>query len=42
MAEESEFLTLPEAAELLRLGQRTLYRLARQGDLPAIKIGGQW
>jgi len=37
-----EFLSLPEVAELLRIGERTAYNLARKGELPAIKVGGQW
>ena len=37
-----EFLSLPEVAELLRIGERTAYQLARRGGLPAIKVGGQW
>lgn len=37
------FLTIPEVSVLLRLGQRTVYELCRQGRLGgAIKIGGQW
>ena len=37
------FLTVPEAAELLRLTDRTVYDLCRQAKLPgAAKIGGQW
>ena len=41
MAEE--FLTIPEVARLLRIGQRTTYELARKGKLGgAIKVGNQW
>ena len=37
------FLTISEVSVLLRLGQRTVYELCRQGRLGgAIKIGGQW
>lgn len=39
---EPEFMTLAEAAELLRIAERTCYDLARQGRLPAAKVGGQW
>lgn len=35
-------LTLPEAADFLRVSERTIYRLSQAGKLPAIKIGGQW
>ncbi len=37
------FLTIPEAARLLRVAERTVYTLARRGDLPgAVKVGNQW
>ncbi len=40
---EEEFLTIPEVATLLRIGQRTTYDLARRGKLGgAIKVGSQW
>jgi len=35
-------MTIPEVAAYLRVGETTIYRLARRGDLPAAKIGGQW
>jgi len=38
----AEFLTIPEVAKLLRVGERTAYGLARDGKLPAIKVGNQW
>lgn len=38
-----EYLTIPEAALLLRLGKRTTYELARTGRLPGTaKVAGQW
>ena len=37
-----EFLTVPEAAQLLRIGERTAYKLVRDGRLPAVKVGNQW
>lgn len=37
-----ELLTLREAAKKLRVAEVTLYRLARQGRVPAIKVGGAW
>lgn len=42
MSKPPEFMTLAEAAELLRIGERTCYDLARQRRLPAAKVGGQW
>ena len=39
----TEFLTIPEVARLLRVGQRTAYALARAGELAgAVKVGNQW
>ncbi|HEX9145196.1 MAG TPA: helix-turn-helix domain-containing protein [Candidatus Binatia bacterium] len=35
-------LTLSEAARLLQVSTRTLHRMIRSGDLPALKVGGQW
>ncbi len=37
-----EMLTLAEAAEILRIAERTAYDLARQRRIPAAKVGGQW
>ena len=38
----SNYLTIPEAAALLRVAERTLYTLCRQGKFPAMKVGNQW
>jgi excisionase family DNA binding protein len=35
-------LTLSEAAQLLQVSTRTLHRMIRSGNLPALKVGGQW
>lgn len=37
-----EILTLDEVAEFLKVGKRTLYRLASGGAIPAFKLGGSW
>ncbi len=37
-----EFLTVAEAAALLRIGERTAYKLVRDGRIPAVKVGNQW
>ena len=39
---ELSFLTLGEAARILRVSQRTLHRMIRQKRMPALKVGGQW
>ncbi len=37
------FLTISECAELLRLSERSVYGMARNGELPgAVKVGGKW
>jgi excisionase family DNA binding protein len=36
------WLTLEEAAEYLKMGRSTLYRLAREGRMPAHKRGRVW
>ena len=35
-------LTLSETAALLHVSTRTLQRMIRSGELPALKVGGQW
>ncbi|HWI07312.1 MAG TPA: helix-turn-helix domain-containing protein [Solirubrobacteraceae bacterium] len=38
---EAEFLTVSEAAALLRISRATAYRLVDAGELPAVRVGGQ-
>jgi excisionase family DNA binding protein len=40
--EASTFLTTEEVLKYLRVKSRTLYRLIRSGDLPAVRVGRQW
>lgn len=35
-------LTLPEVAVLLKVAEKTVYTMARQGQIPAFKVRGQW
>ena len=35
-------LTLNEAADLLHVSTRTLQRMIHSGEMPALKVGGQW
>jgi excisionase family DNA binding protein len=35
-------MTLRELADYLRVSMRTAYQLAYDGDVPAVKVGGQW
>jgi excisionase family DNA binding protein len=40
--ESVKLLTLAEAAEVLHVSTRTVQRMIRARDLPALKVGGQW
>jgi excisionase family DNA binding protein len=42
MPNSLEILTLQQAAEYLNVHPNTVYRLARNGKLPAFKIGTDW
>lgn len=45
MFAESELptiLTVREVAGYLRMHEMTIYRMARQGDIPAYKVGNRW
>jgi excisionase family DNA binding protein len=35
-------LTITQVAEYLNIRELTVYKLAREGGLPAFKVGGQW
>ena len=37
-----DVITVAEVAEYLKLNERTVYRLAQEGKVPAAKIAGQW
>jgi len=39
---EREILTVKQVAEYLQMNEHTIYRLARSGQIPSIKIAGQW
>ena len=36
------FLTTEEVMAILRVNTRTIYRLIRAGDIPAVRVGRQW
>ena len=42
MNSQDEILTSEEASELLKVSNKTVLRLARDGELPAQKIGRAW
>ena len=35
-------MDIKEVSNYLKIKEQTVYRLAQQGKIPAIKIGGQW
>jgi len=37
-----EVLTMKEVAALLKIGEKTAYTMAQQGELPGFKVRGQW
>lgn len=37
-----DMMTISEVAEYLKLHELTVRRLAREGELPAFKVGRQW
>jgi excisionase family DNA binding protein len=38
----AEIFTLDEVAAYLKVGKRTVYRLAAAKKIPAFKVGGTW
>jgi excisionase family DNA binding protein len=42
LANVDQILTVWEVAELLRITRQTVYRLAREGKIPAFRIGTDW
>lgn len=36
------FLTVDEVAEMLRINKSTVYRMAKEGRIPATRVGRQW
>lgn len=39
---QTKRLTVIEAAEYLKMGRSTVYKLAQEGKLPTHKVGRQW
>jgi len=37
-----EIMTVKQVAEYLQMDEHTIYKLARSGQIPSIKIAGQW
>lgn len=39
---QSNVMTVSEVADYLRLNQMTVYKLAQEGKIPAVKVGRVW
>lgn len=39
---DDTILTIKEVAAYLKVNERTVYRLAASGNIPAFKVGGSW
>lgn len=39
---ETDVITIKELAAYLKMAEKTLYRLAAEGDIPGFKVGGSW
>lgn len=37
-----QILTVRDVAELLKINEKTVYRLASEGRVPGFKVGGSW
>lgn len=42
MNKKSELVTIKEVAEFLKVAEKTIYRMAAEGKIPAYKVGGSW
>jgi len=42
MENESDVLTIEDAAQLLRIPRSSVYKLAQEGKIPAQKVGRHW
>jgi len=41
-SERQTIMTVREVANYLRMHEMTIYRMARQGEIPAYKVGNRW
>lgn len=39
---KDDILTIREVAKMLKLTEKTAYRLVSEGEIPGFKIGGSW
>jgi excisionase family DNA binding protein len=40
--DSSEIMKIPEVAEFLKVSESTVYKLVKDGELPAKRVRGQW
>jgi excisionase family DNA binding protein len=40
--QNEEMLKIKDVAALLKIGEKTVYSMAKSGELPAFKVRGQW
>jgi len=40
--EEKEIMTVKQVSEYLQMDEHTVYKLARSGQIPSLKMAGQW
>lgn len=40
--DDSSAMTVREVASYLNVDEKTIYRLAKRGDLPGFKVAGTW
>ena len=39
---EKEIMTVKQVAKYLQMSEHTIYKIARSGKIPSLKIAGQW
>jgi excisionase family DNA binding protein len=42
MGTKDELITIKDVAEFLQIAEKTIYRMAADGKIPAFKVGGSW
>lgn len=42
MLAETQILTTQELADYIKLNEKTILKMAQQGELPGVKVGNQW
>lgn len=42
MGAKDELITIKDVAEFLQIAEKTIYRMAADGKIPAFKVGGSW